>query len=380
MIALRGNSSVAGTRRVLREVPAAPAAPAAVTVLIPAYNYARYLDACVQSALTQPHVDVRVVIVDDCSSDDTPAVTARLAVGDARISVIRNEPNLGHIPSVNRGLALVETEYVVKLDADDLLAPGALARATALLEAHPEVSFVYGRPRHFSGPVPVQRRAARLSWTVWPGADWVGQLCRSGNNAISQPEVVMRTASLRAAGAVSAELPHTSDLNLWLRLASRGDVGRVNGPVQGLYRVHEHSMQRTVHAGELFGLEGRRAAFDAALADGAGSAGGRGGLDNAPALRDAARRSLAAEALSRACHAYDRGHTGDSDEPVQGFVDFALQTWPDARRLPEWRALKRREAVGAARAPRRPQFFAAAVARRATAELGRWRWLRTGEL
>ena len=373
MTALRQNGGDAA-RRVLHGVPSRPAVPAAVTVVIPAYNYARYLAECVDSVLTQPHVDVRVLIVDDCSTDDTPAVTAQLAARDPRVTVIRNDPNRGHVPSVNRGLALVETEYVVKLDADDLLAPGAVARATALLDAYPRVSFVYGRPRHFSGAVPVQRYARRLSWTVWQGGEWVAQLCRSGNNAISQPEVVMRTAHLRAAGLVSAELPHTSDLNLWLRLGSRGDVGRINGPVQGLYRVHEQSMQRTVHAGQLFGLRGRRDAFDAALADGAA------GLPGASALHDAARRSLAVDALSRACHAYDRGYTGDPDEPVQGFIDFAVETWPGASSLPEWRALARRQEVGAAHAPRRPEFLAAAVARRATAELGRRRWLRTGEL
>jgi hypothetical protein len=373
MTALLNTGRGAG-KRLLRGVPSQPPVPAAVTVVIPAYNYARYLEECVTSVLTQPHVEVRVLIVDDCSTDDTPAVTARLAARDPRITVIRNDPNRGHVPSVNRGLALVETEYVVKLDADDLLAPGALARATALLEAEPAVSFVYGRPRHFSGAPPAPRRAPRLSWTVWQGRAWMAQLCRSGNNAISQPEVVMRTAHLRAAGSVNEELAHTSDLNLWLRLSSRGDVGRINGPVQGLYRVHDQSMQRTVHAGQLFGLRGRRDAFDAALADGAGRRSG------ASALHDTARRSLAAEALSRACHAYDRGYTADPGEPVEEFIDFALETWPAATGLPQWEALARRQAVGAARAPHRPEFFAAAVARRATAELGRRRWLRTGEL
>lgn len=361
-------------KRVHRRVPSRPAAPPAVTVVIPAYNYARYLGECIDSVLAQPHVNVRALVVDDCSTDDTPVVTARLAARDARVTVVRNEPNRGHVPSVNRGMALVETEYVVKLDADDLLAPGALARATALLEAHPEVSFVYGRPRHFSGAAPDLGPGRRLTWTVWPGREWMAQLCRSANNAISQPEVVMRTAALRAVGSVNADLPHTSDLNLWLRLASHGDVGRINGPVQGLYRVHDQSMQRTVHAGELFGLRGRREAFDDALSTRAGD------LAVAAELHAMARRSLAAEALTRACHAYDRGHTGEDDEPVDGFIAFAEETWAQTRQLPEWKALERRRAVGAARAPRRPDFIAAAVARRASAELGRRRWLRTGEL
>jgi Glycosyl transferase family 2 len=358
----------------LHGVPRRPHRLTDVTVVVPAYNYARYLLASAGSVLGQPHVNVQLVIVDDCSTDETPQVAAALAACDSRVTVVRNEANLGHVPSVNYGLSFVDSEYVVKLDADDVLAPGALARATALLEAHPEVSFVDGRPRHFSGSVPAQRCRRSTSWTVWSGREWVAQCCRSGNNAISQPEVVMRTEQLRSAGVVASELPHTSDLNLWLRLASLGDVGRINGPVQGYYRVHDQSMQRTVHAGQLFGLRGRLDAFNAAFAAQAR------GLEDASELHATARRALAAEALGRACHAYDRGYTSEHDEPVDGFVQFALDTWPDAPSLREWRALQRRQAVGAARAPRQPQFFAAAVARRATAELGRWHWLRTGQL
>ena len=271
-------------KRVLRRVPSAPRRRRGVTVVVPAYNYARYLPECASSVLTQRDVDVRLVIVDDCSTDGTPAVTAALAAGDPRVTVVRSPVNRGHIPSVNAGLERVETEYVVKLDADDLLPPGALARATALLEAHPAVAFVYGRPLHFSGPAPRPNDAPTRSWTIWPGADWVAACCRGAANAISQPEVVIRTSVLRRIGAIAAELPHTSDLHTWMRLASVGDVGRVNGPVQGCYRVHDASMQRTVHSGVLFDLRGRREAFEAALA---ADAGVLSGMDD---LRAAARR------------------------------------------------------------------------------------------
>lgn len=355
-------------KRVLRGVPSTPRRRPAVTVVVPAYNYARYLEECATSVLTQRDVDVRLLIVDDCSTDETPQVTAALAAADARVTVLRNDRNRGHIPSVNAGLARVTTEYVVKLDADDLLPPGALARATALLEAHPGVSFVYGRPRHFSGPAPAPADAPTSSWTIWPGADWVAACFHGAANAISQPEVVIRTAALRRVGAIAAELPHTSDLHTWMRLAATGDVGRVNGPVQGCYRVHAASMQRTVHAGVLFDLRGRRDAFEAALA----------ALPAAEELRAAVRRTLAAKALDRACRAYDRGRT--DEVPVDELVAFAVDTFPDAGRLPEWRALARRRAVGARRASRDPRFVAAALARRMREERRRMRWLRTGEM
>jgi hypothetical protein len=359
-----------GGKRVVRGVPSTPKGRPSVTVVVPAYNYARFLPDCARSVLAQRDVDVELLIFDDCSTDSTPEVCAMLARSDDRVSIIRHEHNRGHIPTINEGFEAATGDYVVKLDADDLIAPGALARATALFELHPEVGFVYGRPRHFSGSVPNASDSPPRSWTIWRGRDWIAARCRDASNVISQPEVVMRTSAVHAIGPVPVELAHTSDLHTWLRLASGGEVGRVNGPVQGYYRVHEASMQNTIHSGVLFDLRARRDAFDAALAPEV--------RDPAvPELHDTARRALAAAALGRACRAYDRGRVGV--EQVDAFVAFALETWPAARDLPAWMALDRRKAFGAARVSRHPRFLTAAAARRASEELARWRWLRTGE-
>jgi hypothetical protein len=358
-------------KRIERSVPSAPSRRPEVTVLVPAYNYARYLPECAASVLSQRDVDVRLVIVDDCSTDDTPAVTAQLAA-DPRVTVVRNEPNAGHIPSVNRGMAMIETEYAVKLDADDLLAPGALARGVALLERHPEVSFAYGRPEHFEGATPAPVDGKTRSWSLWSGRDWVARRCHTAVNAISQPEVVIRTSFLKRALPIREDLPHTSDLHFWMQLASMGDVGRVNGPVQGYYRVHDQSMQRTTNSGTYFDLRARRDAFDALFA------GVGGDLPDAPALHARARRSLAGAGLDRAARAYERGRT--ATEPVDEFVAFALESCPDVRSLPEWVALQRRIAAGTERAQRDPRFLSVLVARRALEETSRLRWIRTGEI
>jgi hypothetical protein len=342
-----------------------------VTVIVPAYNYARYLVDCVESALAQRDVDVRVLIVDDCSTDETPQVAARLAESDDRVTVVRNKVNRGLIPTVNYGFERVETEYVVKLDADDVLPLGSLARAAALLESNPGVAFVYGRPVHFSGAVPRPRDTATRSWTVWSGEDWLAARCRSSACVISQPEVLIRVSFLRRALPVREDLHHTSDMHLWLLLASIGDVGRVNGPAQGMYRVHDASMQRTIHAGIMIDLEGRRAAFDALLAD------QRADSPRAHELLDLAHDSLAEEALEYACRAYDRGRT--AERPVRELIAFAIDTCPHVRELDNWKALERRWAVGEARAPRHPQFFVDKAARRISFELSKRYWLLTGE-
>jgi hypothetical protein len=368
------DSPATTAKRVIRRVPSQPRDRPSVAVIVPSYNYGRYLPECATSVLRQPHVEVRLLIIDDASTDETSRVCSELSAADSRVSVIRHAQNLGHIPSVNEGIASVDADYLVKLDADDLLAPGSLARATALLEACPQVAFVYGRPLHFSGPAPTHGESRSRSWTVWPGAAWIAGRCRYGQSAISQPEVVMRMAHLRQAGPVSSDLAHTSDLHLWLRLASTGQVGRVNGPVQGYYRVHEASMQRTLHSGELLRLRARRDAFDAALGD---------MVEQLPGVSDlhaTVHRALAAEALDRAAHRIDRGRPEAEGEQVEEFVAFATETWPDARRSPQWAALERRFAVGRERAPRHPSFVAAALRRRASFEFRLWRWRRTGEL
>ena len=115
---------------------------ARVDVIIPCYRYAHYLGAAVRSVLSQSHRDVRILIIDDASPDDTAAVAAALAAGDSRISVARHAENRGHIATYNEGLAWAEGDYVVLLSADDMLAPGALRRAVAVLEARPDVALV----------------------------------------------------------------------------------------------------------------------------------------------------------------------------------------------------------------------------------------------
>ena len=181
----------------------------------------------------------------------------------------------------------------------------------------------------------------------------------------------MRTSFLRRAMPVREDLPHTSDMHLWMRLASMGDVGRVNGPAQGLYRVHDASMQRTIHAGILIDLEGRRAAFDALLKPEAS------GIPRAEELLDRVHRRLAATALDEACRSYDRGRM--DERPVDELAAFAFETCSEVRQLKQWAGLERRRLVGADHAHRHPRYFAAAVLRRTAEEMSHRHWLRTGE-
>ncbi len=322
-----------------------------VSVVIPTYNYGRFLSECLDSVRQQAGVELDIVVVDDGSSDETADVCARVAERDPRLRTVRHEVNRGHIATFNHALELAEGEYVVKLDADDCLTPGSLARSSALLTRHPQVAFVYGRPQVFTGAAPrvEEEQAAtrrRTGWTVWSGETWVEDRLRRGHNPIKQPEVMMRRSGLRAVGGHRSEVPASSDLNLWLRLASVGDVGRINGPVQGLYRMHDTNMHDTMHGGVMSDLRARWDAFELFVDE--------GDLARREARLQTLRRTFARDATRVAETLCDADEVDLSD--VEAVLAFAASLSPGPHERWRQRVVRQRVSLirrGHLRAARR---------------------------
>ena len=317
-----------------------------VSVVVPCYNYGHYLPQLVDSVLDQPGAEVDVLIVDDCSTDGSGEVAERLAADNPSVAVLRHETNRGHIQTYNDGLEKISGDYVVLLSADDLLPAGAVARAVALMEEYSSVGFVYGFARSFSGepPVPVSRLR---NWTIWKGRDWIATSARKARCFISSPEVVMRTDALRQVGGYDPRLPHSGDFDMWLRTALHWDVGRVNGPDQAFYRVHDSNMHLTAYAGMITDLRERRTTFDILFDEHAPD------RTDVTDLRQVAMRGLAVESVRRAL----MGHRDGLDRAlVLEYLDFAAKTDPGIRRTLWWRCCE----VGPLREARLP----AASARR----------------
>jgi glycosyltransferase involved in cell wall biosynthesis len=323
-----------------------------VDVVIPCYNYARYLRGCVHSVLSQPNVDVRVLVIDDASSDETPDVGHELAAVDSRVTFRRHETNCGHIATYNEGLIGWSTaDYTVLLSADDLLTPGCLSRAVSIMNAAPSIGMVYGRTIHFEREADLPQMDSRdFGFRRWSGADWLRLRCRAGYNVITSPEVVVRGEIQRRAGGYRPELPHAGDLEMWLRIAALSDIAYVNRTPQAFYRVHPKSMMRTVFRGSFLDLRQRKAAFDSFFQHDAAT------IANAGELHDLASRSLAREALWDACRAYDRNEVAACQ--VKELVDFAKTTYLNAAALAEYAALRRRQWLGPV-VCNRTQIFAA---------------------
>ena len=99
---------------------------AKVDIIVPCYNYGRFLERCVRSVLDQSVRDLRVLIIDDASSDEFMSVAKKLAENDPRVSIIAHPQNRGHIATYNEGLLdWATSDYSLLLSADDVLTPGA---------------------------------------------------------------------------------------------------------------------------------------------------------------------------------------------------------------------------------------------------------------
>lgn len=242
-----------------------------VSVVVPSFNYEHFLPDAVMSALGQRDVAVDVIIVDDCSTDESRTVARDLASTDDRITVLEHERNLGLVATINDGIAASRGDLLAVLSADDALAPGALVRAADVFASHVDVGLVFGRRKEFHGsdelhaawrsPEPLHSDSVH----VHEGRRWLDRRCRQGVNLLASPEVIVRATAQRAVGPYSERCRHTSDLNMWLRIASRFDVAFLDGAPLAWYRRHDANMSAVAFGEQGIDALERWRAFDDAL-------------------------------------------------------------------------------------------------------------------
>lgn len=317
-----------------------------VDVVIPCYNYARFLNCCATSILTQEHVDLRVLIIDDASSDDTAQVARQIATVDQRVTVRRHETNRGHIDTYNEGIQWATGDYFLLLSADDYLLPGALRRATELMDAHPKVGFTFGKAIDLHGLASETNTLANTA-VVSVVNDSTSRILRGEEffslvesvhsvNIVRASTAIVRTELQRRLGGYRRELPHTGDLELWLRLAAHAAVG-VFGTYQAVSRFHGNNMQNAYYQDKyLPDLEQRKAAFDCILQHCSAV------LQNAHQVHRKLVIPLASEAMQHANSAFNDGDL----ELARKLSDFAVAAHRDIRETVPWFVLRCKQRIG----------------------------------
>ena len=204
-----------------------------VSIVIPCYNHGAYLEDALRSIGT-PRARTEIVVVDDGSRDSTPDVIASFDTPNLFRSV--RQPNAGLAAARNRGLRESHGEYVIFLDADDRLAPGAVDLGVAQLDQHPEAAFVFGRclmmdPEGTLLDTPVRPRIVR---------DHYRELLRR-NYIWMTGTVMFRRDALKRVGGFNLAVDASADYDMYLHVARHYPIYD-HGHVVAHYRKHDANM------------------------------------------------------------------------------------------------------------------------------------------
>ncbi len=222
-----------------------------VSVVTATYNGARFLSPAIASILAQSYPDFEYVIVDDASTDASPAILAGFAAQDSRIRPVTNPAQLGPAGALNRALAAARGDFVAVLDHDDLALPERLARQVAFLDAHPEVGAVGAQVRLIdeagatirSQSYPTDPAVAR--WQVLFGAS----LLHSAS--------LYRRSLLQQLGGYSLKHAYLCDYELLARLAEITEIANLPDTLACYRRstTQVSATQRTPQDGQMLLLQ-----------------------------------------------------------------------------------------------------------------------------
>jgi GT2 family glycosyltransferase len=215
-----------GTYRHGRQSPVAPACPGPVSVVIPLFNQGAFVREAVASIRASAGVDPEIVVVDDGSTDD-----ATRRVFDALSGVVKvRQPNRGLSAARNSGIARSSGEFVVPLDADDVLHPDYLRTALVALRRNPELGYVNSYVRNF-GLFDSPRAQIGNVPEVMLFIHTDGLPCG-----------VYRRSALDTVGGFDEDMPGFEDWDMQIRLAKAGVGGDVLPHELVRYRRHTESL------------------------------------------------------------------------------------------------------------------------------------------
>jgi len=222
-----------------------------LTVLMPVYNGAAFLDGAVKSILAQTYSDFRFVIIDDGSVDATPSILAGYEALDRRVRVIRNERNLGLTRSLNKGLSLTRGDLVARMDCDDVSLPGRFeAQVEFLTRGHTDTAMVGVAWKEMTPDLCRTIRVMRP-----PARDRTIRRRILAHNVFCHSAVMMRREPLLAVGGYDERDVYSQDYDLWLRLIARYRVANIE-EVHHLRRVHPENLSHRNIRGQLRTMAG----------------------------------------------------------------------------------------------------------------------------
>ncbi len=225
-----------------------------VSVILPSYNHARYLPRRIESILEQTYVNIEILILDDCSPDNSREVIREYAARDARIEVYFNEHNSGStFKQWKKGLDWAKGKYIWIAESDDFAEPAFLAQLVPMLEADDSVVLAHSNSTvvdendtpHGTTADWKNERYHTNHWGIDHVADGrqeIEQYFQLGCIINNVSAVVFRRASIDAVGGIDTSYRYTGDWLLYLKL---GLIGKMAYRAACLSNYRDHASNTT---------------------------------------------------------------------------------------------------------------------------------------
>ncbi len=181
------------------------------SIVIPSFNHGEYLERALCSAIDQAEADTEILVVDGGSTDGSVAIVRR---HEKALSWWCSERDSGQSEALNKGFSQAHGEYLLWLNADDLLLPGTLNRVRAHLEAHPTCEWLAGNLVYIDGWDRVLRCAR--------DGRWHDRLYRHAAVRVYGPTSIFKRTLFERVGGFDESLRYVMDTDLWLRFKAVG--------------------------------------------------------------------------------------------------------------------------------------------------------------
>jgi len=214
-----------------------------VTIITPSFNQGKYLEASIQSVLSQNYSNLEYFVIDGGSTDGSQDIIRKY---EDRITLWVSEPDNGQAEAINKGLRKANGEIVAWLNSDDLYLKGAIGNAVTTFEEHPESSMV------FSNVLSVDANT-RIINTMRYG-DW-GLADLASFNIIGQPGVFFRREIIEQVGFLDESYQFLLDHQFWLRIALNANIQFID---DFWAAARYHSEAKNIAQGSRFGEEAFR--------------------------------------------------------------------------------------------------------------------------
>lgn len=202
-----------------------------ISVILPVYNCEQFIYEAVNSVLLQTYEDFELLIIDDCSTDNTLKIVEKFK--DSRILIIQKEKNTGYTDSLNYGVTIANGEYIARMDGDDICLPERFEKQVTFLDNNSNIALcgtaikIIGEDRIIRHPLKHEDIAIKLCF----------------GNSFCHPSV-MGKKEVFLENRYDKNFEPAEDYDLWTRLAFKEELANLD-EVLLFYRVHKNQISNT---------------------------------------------------------------------------------------------------------------------------------------